>query len=165
VVRAVAAKIVRTTALLSAIVLGLSSCSSESGTRKAAESLPIRDDFEGECTWPQETTDNDEVACSEGQYRVVIKRAGASSYIPRRTQDGHPSVSVGAKTMVASGLEGDNLALQGVGCWASGRGEPVLGYVFALSAFGDGSRGYLIGRQNEDDPDLEQNPLAMEALA
>jgi hypothetical protein len=126
VVRALAPKVVRTTAPVGVTVLGLSSCSSESGTRKAAESLPIRDDFGGECTWPQETTDNDEVSCSDDQYRVVIKRAGASSYIPRRTQDGHRSVSVGAKTMVASELEGDNLALQGVGCWASGRGEPLF---------------------------------------
>ena len=145
-------------------MVGLSSCGGEAGTRKAAASLPIRDDFEGDCTWPEETTDNDEVGCSDGQYRVVIKRASRSSFIPRRTQDGHRAVSVGAKTMVAGGLEGDNLALQGVGCWASGRGEPALGYVFALGALGDGSRGYVIGRQNEDDPELQQNPLRMEAL-
>jgi hypothetical protein len=61
-------------------------------------------------------------------------------------------------------LKGDNLALQGVGCWASGRGEPVLGYVFALAALGDGSRRILIGRHNEDDPELQGNPLRMEAL-
>jgi hypothetical protein len=164
VVRSLAAKIVLTTGLLTAAVLGLSSCSGESGTRKAAESLPIRDDFEGECTWPQETTDNDEVGCSDGQYSVVIKRSGNTSFIPRRTQDGHRSVSVAARTSVVGTLGKNDFALQGVGCWASGRGDPVLGYVFALTALGDGSRGYLIARHNEDDPELEQNPLRMEAL-
>jgi hypothetical protein len=142
----------------------LSGCGDGGQTREAAEGLPIRDDFEGECTWPQETTDDDEVSCAEGQYKVVISQAGRSSFIPRRTKQGYRSVGVAAKTRLAGELEGDNLALQGIGCWASGRGEPVLGYVFALGAFGDGSRDYFIGRHNEDDPDLQNNPLRMEAL-
>lgn len=142
----------------------LSACGGGAQTRQAAEGLPIRDDFQGECTWPQETTDSDEVSCADGQYKIVRKEGGGTSWIPRRTQRGYRSVSVGARTMVVSGLRGDNLALQGVGCWASGRGEPVLGYVFALTAFGDGTRGYFIGRHNEDDPELEGNPLRMEAL-
>jgi hypothetical protein len=164
VVESLPAKLVPITALLGAAVVGLSSCGGEAGSQKAAESLPIRDDFEGECTWPQETTDTDEVGCSDGQYSVVIKQANRSSWIPRRTQDGHRSVSVGAKTSEIGQLGKDDLVLQGAGCWASGRGDPVLGYVFGLTTLGDGSRGYLIARQNEDDPELQQNPLRMEAL-
>jgi hypothetical protein len=154
----------RAAAFLCAALVTFSACRDGGQTRQAAEGLPIRDDFEGECTWPQETTDNDEVSCAEGQYKVVISQAGRSSFIPRRTKEGYRSVGVAAKTRLAGELEGDNLALQGVGCWASGRGEPVVGYVFALGAFGDGSRGYFIGRHNEDDPDLQKNPLRMEAL-
>jgi hypothetical protein len=145
-------------------MVAFSGCGGGAQTREAAEGLPIRDDFEGECTWPQEATDTDNVSCAEGQCKVVITEAGRSSWIPRRTKQGYSSVSVGAKTRLAGALEGDNLALQGVGCWASGRGDPVLGYVFALGSFGDGSRGYFIARHNEDDPDLQKNPLRMEPL-
>jgi hypothetical protein len=146
-------------AVLGALVAVVSSCGGGEETRLAAESLPIRDDFEGECTWPQETTDSDEVGCSDGQYSVLIKEANRPSWIPRRTQDGHGSVRVSAKTSVVGRLGAKDTALQGVGCWASGRGDPV----FALTTIGD-SRGYLIGRQNEDDPELQQNPLRTEAL-
>jgi hypothetical protein len=162
VVRLSRARIARAAAFLSAAVVPLSACGEEEQTREAAEGLPIRSDFQGECAWPQETTDTDEVSCVDGQYKVVITQYG-SSWIPRRTKQGYRSVSVGAKETLPGPLGPDDLALQGVGCWASGRGNSVLGYVFALTALGE-SRGYLIGRQNEDDPELQQNPLRMEAL-
>lgn len=143
--------------------LALTGCGGEE-TRTAAETLPIRDDFEGECTWPQETTDHDEVSCANGEYKVVITSAPRLSYIPRRTQKGYASVSVSAKTTHLAQLTSEDLAFQGVGCWASGRGDPVLGYVFALYELGDGTRGYLIGRNNESDPELQQNPLRIGVL-
>jgi hypothetical protein len=154
----------RTAALGGAALVALSACGEEGQTREAAQGLPIRDDFQGECNWPQETTDNDEVSCAEGQYKVVITEAGKSSWIPRRTKQGYRAVSVGAKTTLLAQLGGEDVALHGVGCWGSGRGDPVSGYVFALTALGDGSRGYLIARQNEADPELKENPLRMEVL-
>jgi hypothetical protein len=159
-------------AFLGAAVVVLSGCGGggEGGqvggggqTREAAEGLPIRDDFQGECTWPQETTANDEVSCADGQYKVVITQAERLSFIPRRTQRGYRSISVGAKTTLLGQLRRDDLALQGVGCWASGRGEPALGYVFAVATLGEGRR-YVIARQNEGDPDLQNNPLRMEVI-
>ena len=87
----------RAAALLGAAAVIVSSCGGAETTREAAEALPIRDDFEGECPWPQETSANDEVSCAEGQYKVLIKTARNSSWIPRRTQEGYRSVSVSAE--------------------------------------------------------------------
>jgi hypothetical protein len=131
-------------------VLVVPGCGNGGKTREAAEELPIRDDFQGECTWPQETSDTDSVSCTEGQYKVLITRANASSWIPRRTQEGpYQSVAVSADTTLLVPPGPDDLALQGVGCWASASGDATLGYVFGLYARGDGTRGYLIERQDE----------------
>jgi hypothetical protein len=157
-------RIAKTAALLAAALITGSACGGGAPTREAADSLPIRDDFQGECTWPVETTDSDDISCVEGEYKVVITRDGNVSWIPRRTKQAYRSVAVAARTKLAGEIAGDNLGLQGVGCWASARGDPLLGYVFALGTLGDGSRGYFIARNNEDDPELAENPLRMEAL-
>jgi len=142
----------RAAALLSAALVTFSACGDGGQTREAAEGLPIRDDFEGECTWPQETSDTDSVSCSEGQYKVLITRANASSWIPRRTQEGpYRNVGVSATATLLEPPSSDDSTLQGVGCWASARGKPILGYVFGLSARGDGTRGYVILRHDETD--------------
>jgi hypothetical protein len=142
----------RAAAFLSAALVTFSACGDGGQTREAAEGLPIRDDFEGECTWPQETSDTDEVSCAEGQYKVLIKRANASSWIPRRTQEGpYRSVAVSASATLLVRPGPDDFALQGIGCWASSRGDPILGYFLGIYARGDGTRGYLIARQDESE--------------
>jgi hypothetical protein len=137
-------------------VLVVPGCGNGGKTREAAEELPIRDDFQGECAWPQEISANDEVSCAEGHYKILIKTANSSSWVPRRTKRGYRSVSVSAEATQLDPPSSDGSTLQGVGCWASARGEPILGYILGLYALGDGTGGYLIARHNESDEQLKQ---------
>jgi len=157
-------------AVLSLLAVLLAGCGGGGGggggqTREAADALPIRDDFEAECTWPQEDDETDRLACEDGHYAVVFKDVEKSiaHFIPRRTKTGYTAVAVQAETTLLQTPRGDHFAIQGIGCWASARGEPTYGYVFALTTLGDGTQGYMIARQDDSDQRLRSS-LGLEAL-
>ena len=131
-------------------------------TGLAAETLPIQDDFEGACTWPQETSGGAQLSCEDGEYKLLFERPG-EHLIPRRTETGYEDVGVTATTTLSARLGNDDFVLQGVACWASPRGAPAVGYVFLLGTLGNGKSGYMIARQDEADPTIG-TPFSFEPL-
>jgi hypothetical protein len=137
-------------------------------TQLAAERLPIRDDFEGECTWPRDDDENAKLACEDGHYTVRFKSVENSiaHSVTRRTQTGYTSVSVRAKSTLLLRPQRDGFAFQGIACWTSARGEPAYGYAFLVGTLGDGTQGYLIAKHDESDERLRSrlylNPLVEE---
>lgn len=94
-------------ALASALLVGCS---------KDSEALPLIDDFAGECTWPESSSDIYRAGCVEGRYVLRLERSGS---IEQARSLGDAIDALRIEVSIASGRE---TPAQGVGCWS---GEDV----------------------------------------
>jgi hypothetical protein len=114
-------------AVLAAAAL-LSGCGSSSphGVR-----LPFKDDFSGPtCAWSTKTDPSVALACTQGTYRVLVKRLGAAQNIRNfLTTEPVELLSVGAGAVERAGPKETSY---GVTCWNSRE----KGYAFVISPGG-----------------------------
>ena len=134
---------VPTEALVRLAVFSLLACSSPAAGRKAAGGWSdarsrrrVRSGTTSEpsAPGPQEDDETDRLACEDGHYAVVFKDVEKSiaHFIPRRTKTGYTAVAVQAETTLLQTPQGDHFAFQGIGCWASARGEPTYSATSSL---------------------------------
>jgi tetratricopeptide (TPR) repeat protein len=94
--------------------------------------LPIVDDFTGECGWPSGEMNEFSYGCAQGAYRMHLKRAGPVHVMRGAGLEAH-AVSLEADVAVTSGVGTEpGKAMLGVGCIADGE----HGYIALLRTDG-----------------------------
>ena len=97
--------------------------------------LPFRDDFSGECAWAQASNAAATLGCSDGRYRVLVKRT-ERPVAAHHTIEATAALRIDAQAELTAGpreLRGGEGAAYGLGCWTRIAGD---GYVFLTSASG-----------------------------
>lgn len=120
-------------------------------------SLPISDDFSGECSWSQDDDEHIWLACEGDEYRVLYKRTDEQMHhvIPRRIEEPVPYADVEADVILHAfpGRSDEDFEMHGVGCWSSPVGAPSQGYLFLVAP---GVSTFAIVRHDESDEQIEK---------
>jgi hypothetical protein len=104
------------------------------GCSLGSSALPIKDDFNGSCQWPEEESAEGSADCVDGRYLVRTKRAAT---LPATVSfDEHVSaVLVQADAKLSSSHVGG----YGAGCWTAGDSDSAISPGYFVAVASDGS--------------------------